>query len=121
LDALAVTLRSALHDLNLQVEKHTETMKRIASELQQFSEKKTEYTRLVERHNSLVSEAAGLIRQSDQITAQIANLAGLEQEHRKLEQEVSGLDAKKKKLEELRTQKMEFERLVSEQKFADRE
>lgn len=121
LDALAVTLRSALHDLNLQVEKHTETRTRIASELQQFSEKRTEYTRLVERHNSLVSEAAGLVRQSDQINAQVANLAGLEQEHKTLEQDVSGLDAKKKKLEELRKQKMEFERLVSEQRFADRE
>jgi len=121
LQASVVTFQAAIADLKKQHERHDGRRKQVAAELQQFSEKKTEHARLIERHKALDGEAEGLSRQKDQITAQLAGLAGQEQEYKRLEQAVSGFEEKKQKLEELRKRKADFERLNAEHRFAGQE
>ncbi|MCE5298711.1 MAG: SMC family ATPase [Methanoregulaceae archaeon] len=121
LKASVITLRTGLNDLNLQIDSHAGKKKQVFAELQQFSDKKTEYTRLVERHKALAGETQGLIRQKDQIVSQLGDLPGFEKEYHVLEKSVSECDGKKRELEALRRQKTEFERLTSEHRFAGRE
>lgn len=121
LQASVAADQAAILDLEKQQEVHAGKKKQVAAGLQQFSEKKTEYTRLVEWQRALNVETAGLIRQRDQISAQLADISGKEQEYRKLEREVSGCEENKRKLEELRRRKAEFERLSAELRFAGQE
>jgi exonuclease SbcC len=113
--------QAAILDLEKQQEAHAGKRKAVAAGLQQFLEKKTGYTRLVEWHRALAVESGGLVRQREQVTAQLADLPGKEEEYRKLGQEVSGLGAKKRTLEELRRRKAEFDRLNAEHRFAGHE
>ena len=121
LEASVATFKAEISALKGQHENHTARKKQVAAELQQFSDKKTEYTRLVERQKALSGETGGLIRQKDQITAQLGDLAGEELEYRKFEQDLSGYDAKRQNREELHKQKADFERLHAEQRFAAQE
>jgi exonuclease SbcC len=111
-------LRTSIQDLERQVKSHAGKKQEVALELQQFSERKTEHTRLVERYNALTGESMGLVRQKDLIMKQLADLAGLEREYRQIERQVSGYDAKKRTLDGLRELKSNFERLGAEQRFA---
>ncbi|MDD1673928.1 MAG: hypothetical protein LUP99_05920, partial [Methanomicrobiales archaeon] len=92
----------------------------IDTELRQFSDEKTEHTRIVERHHSLVKEIEGLIHQKDLVGSQVADLALLEQEYRELEQVLSEFPDKKKRLDSFRILKTDFDRLVAENWFAER-
>ncbi|MDD1718813.1 MAG: SMC family ATPase [Methanoregulaceae archaeon] len=121
LQASVVTFQAAIADLKKQNEGHEGRRKQVAAELQQFSEKKTEYTRLVERHKALTGETVGLASQKDQITAQLADLAGQEREYTQLGHQLSDLEEKKRTLEELRKRKADFERLNAEHRFAGQE
>jgi exonuclease SbcC len=121
LDESVVMLGNALRELDRRVETHMEKRKQVAAELQHFSDKKTEYTRLVERHTTLTTETQGLVRQKNLLTAQLDGLPGLEKEYHSLEKDVSALENKKRDLEKFRKQKSEFENLKSEQKFAGKE
>jgi exonuclease SbcC len=121
LEASVVTFKVGISALKEQHEKHAARKKQVAAELQQFSDKKTEYTRLVERHSTLSNETQGLLKQRDQITAQLGDLAGEELEYRKFEQDLSGYGVKRQNREELQKQKADFERLQGEQRFAAQE
>jgi len=121
LQASVTAYQTAIQDLRKQHETHTDRRTQVATELQKFSEKKTEYTRLVERQKSLNNEIQGFIRQRDQITTQISDLTGQELEYRNLELGLSSIDAKKRQLETLRRQKSEFERLKAEYNFTDQD
>jgi DNA repair protein SbcC/Rad50 len=121
LQASVVSFKAAIADLKKQHEHHDGRRKQVAAEMQQFSEKKTEYTRLVERHKALAGETSGLTSQKDQITAQLAGLAGREREYQQLERQLSGYEAMKRKLEALRKRKADFEQLNAEQRFAGQE
>ncbi len=121
LQASVATDQAAIRELEKQHEALDGKKKQVAAGLQQFFEQKTEYTRLVEWHRAVTVESGGLVRQRDQITAQLADLAGKEQEYRELEREVPGCEEKKRTLEELRRRKAEFERLSAEQRFAGQE
>jgi exonuclease SbcC len=121
LQASVVTFQAAIVDLKKQYESHDGRRKQVAAELGQFCEKKTEYARLVERHKALAGETGGLARQKDQITAQLAGLAGQEREYQQLKRQLSGYEATKRKLEALRKRKEDFERLNAEQRFAGQE
>ncbi len=115
------TSQTAIRDLSLQVEGISANRKQVMLELQQFLERKTEYTRLLERQNVLTGETSGLIRQREQFEAQCGDLPGLEEEYRRLEEHLSGYDSKRHALEELHAQKTEFDRLITEQRFAEQE
>jgi len=99
----------------------TEKRGEISRELERFSVKKTEYNRLVDRHGTLSNDIRELLRQKDDLAARISILPKLEKEYQALEKAVSGLEEKKKAIEVLRRQRREFERLVSERRFAGKE
>jgi len=113
--------KARLQDLSRQAEDHAAGRRQVARLLQEFSEKKTEHTRLVERHLALITEVSGLSRQRDQISTRIAAIAGQEQEYHMLERDLEHLDPKKERLTGLRAQKSEVDRLISEIKFIEQE
>jgi len=121
LEVNADECRVALRDLARERDNHVTQREAIVREMQDFSEKKTEHTRLVERQRSLLAEVAGLQQQKDLVNAQVAALAGQEQEYRHLEHELSGFEAKVQRLSELREQRREFDRLLSNRRFAEQE
>lgn len=121
LQASVITCEAAVQDMRMQHEAHTGRRDQVAAELQKFSEKKTEHTRLVERQKSLDNEIQGLVRQRDHITTQLSDLPGQELEYTQLERIVLSIDGKKRELETLRRQKSEFERLKGEHTFAKRD
>ena len=121
LHASVAAYRTTLQDLNRNIENNAEKRKKVALEMQQFSDKKTEYARHVERHTSLLTETRGLLRQKDILLTQMGDLPGLEKECHALEKNVSMLEKKKENLEVLRRQKSEFEHLQSEHRFAGKE
>ena len=121
LETSVATFKAEISALKEQHQNHTARKRQVAAELQQFSDKKTEYTRLVERQKALSGETGGLIRQSDQIKAQLEDLAGEELEYGKFEQELSGYVVKRQNRDELHKQKADFERLHAEQRFAAQE
>ena len=121
LQASVATFKVEISALKEQHENHTARKRQVAADLQQFSDKKTEYTRFVERQKALSGETGGLIRQKDLIATQLSDLPGIEKEYRGLEQIVSTYEGKKRELETLRQQKTTFERLTSEHRFAGKE
>ena len=121
LEQSLVNFGTMLQELDRMVEAHTEKRKQVAAELQQFSDKKTEYTRLVDRCTALTAEHQRLIQQKGLLNAQLDGLPALEKEYASLEKNLSGLGDKKGDLEKLRKEKSEFEKLKSEQGFAERE
>ena len=121
LETSLTSFRNALMDLDIQSRGIGEKRKQVAQELQKFSDKKTEYTRLIERHAALSTETQGLIRQKDLIATQLSDLPKIEEEYHRLGQIVSAYEGKKRELETLRLQKTEFERLTSEHRFAGKE
>ena len=68
---------------------------------------------------ALDNEIKGLELQEESITGQISGLATSEEEHKKLEQEVSGFEAKKHIFEELRDKKVRHDQFLSSLKFED--
>ena len=110
-----------LQDLDHQVRTLMEKKEQVGRELQEFSGRKTEHARLIERHSALSTDIGGLIRQKEQIAAQIDGLPVLEREYSRLEKELGGLGEKKRCLEILRAQRSGFEKLVSEQGFTRKE
>lgn len=118
---LVEQLDSERKDLEDRMVSHTERRKEVAAELHRFQEKKTEHTRLVERHASLSGDKKDLVRQRELLLDQVKSLPGLETQCQDLEREVSALDSKKRNLEGLRDKKSEYERLKSEIRFAEKE
>ncbi|MBP1929475.1 exonuclease SbcC [Methanolinea mesophila] len=116
-----MVLCTALQELGLRVEHQKEKRKQVAAELLQFSDKKTEYTRLVERKTALAAEAQGLVRQRDLLALQLEGLPALEEEYQRLGRSLAALEGKKNALEKLRITKSDFEHLKSEQRFAEKE
>jgi exonuclease SbcC len=108
-------------DLEDHMVSRTERRKEVAAELHRFQEKKTDYTRLVERHTALSGDKKDLVRQREMLSDQLKSLPGLEKESQDLEKEVSALDAKKQSLEGMRNKKSEYERLKSEIRFTEKE
>jgi len=90
-------------------------------EFRQFQDQRTEYTRLVERQSSLSKEKDGLVKQRDLITSKLIDLARLDQEHRGLEQKLSGYPEKRQAFERLRKLKAEFDRTTTEIGFSERD
>lgn len=122
--ALQVSVAEFNHTLGMLKEQHAgqlEKKKAIEEEFRQFSEKKTEYTRLVERHQSLTREAGGLIRQRDLVKTKLIDLARQQQEYRGLEERISTYPEKKQALESLRKLKSESDRIQADARFAERE
>jgi DNA repair protein SbcC/Rad50 len=115
----AVMFQAAVGELNKQRECQLQKKSEVSAESALFSEKKTQYTRLVEQQKSLVNEAGGLERQRDQVRVQLSTLAGLEQEYVHLEQRVCLVDEKRKHLESVRKQKAESDQLRAELKFME--
>jgi len=113
--------RSTLSQLAQVVDGHTAQRQALVRQMQDFSEKKTEHTRLVERHRSLLAEVSGLRNQKDRVTAQVAAIAGQEREYRQLEHDLAGFETKVKQLSELREQRVEFDRLLSDYRVAEQE
>jgi len=114
-----VTFQAAIGEMYKQRECHLRKKSEVSAKLALFSEKKTQYTRLVEQQKSLVNETLGLERQRDQVKAQFSTLAGLELEYVQLEQRVSLLDEKRKQLESVRKQKAESDQLKAELRFLE--
>ena len=114
-----VTFQAAIGELNKQRECHLRKKTEVSAELALFSEKKTQYTRLVEQQKSLVNETGGLERQRDQVRAQLSTLAGMEQEYVQLEQRVCLVDEKRNQLESVRKQKAESDQLKAELRFLE--
>ena len=89
------------------------------AEYKKFLGKKTEYTSLTSRSYALDNEVKGLVSQKESLGGQIAGLAMLEQEHKDLEQKLSGFDAKKKDFEEVREKKVQYDQYLSSLKFEE--
>jgi len=121
LRSLVVTFQATIGELNMQKECHLKKKNEVAAELSLFSEKKTQYTRLVEQQKSLVNETGGLGHERDQFRAQISSLAGMEQEYVQLEQRVCQVDGKRMHLESIRKKKAESDQLKAEQKFLEKD
>jgi exonuclease SbcC len=121
LEASEVLFRTSLADLKRQMEGMAEQKKQVTQELQQFSDKKTEHTRLIERHSTLFTEIQGRIRQKDFILIQLSDLPGIEKEYHGLEERVSMYEGKRRAFEALRLGKAEYDRLTSEHRFAGKE
>jgi exonuclease SbcC len=107
-----------LESLAQQAEAHAARRAQVLQDLQDFLNNKTEHTRLLERFAALSRETEGLAKQREQISAQIAALAGQEEEFGRLERDLAGYDAKRQQLADLQRQKSEFDRLSAEQRFA---
>ena len=121
LEASILSYRIILADLEKKINQISGQKAQVTRELRQFSDKKTEYTRLKERHAALSKEIQGLLRQKDQITTRLSSLPALETEYHGLEQKVSIFERKKRDLETLRQKKTDFDRLTSEHRFAGKE
>jgi exonuclease SbcC len=121
LEASLQSFRTTLAGFETTIRKISGQKAQVAQELQQFSARKTEYTRLVERHATLSGEMQGLIRQKELISTQLSSLPALEKEYQELEGRVSTIDTRKRELETLRQKKAEFDRLTSEHRFAGKE
>jgi len=115
---LAVTCRDAILELRKQAKELEEKKGLIDAELRQFTEQKMEYTRLIERQNSLSKETDGLIHQRDMTKAKISGLSVMEQESTGLEQGVASYPAQKLAFERLRKQKQDYEHVKAEDQFA---
>jgi len=119
LKSSVVAFQASIVELNKKRECHFKKKIEVSAELALFSDKKTQYTRLVEQQKSLVNETGGLEKQRDQVKAQIETLAGLEQEYVQMEQRVGLVDEKRKHLESIRKKKAESDQLKAEQRFLE--
>lgn len=113
--------RVTLRELAREVDGHATRRQAVVREMQEFSEKKTEHTQLVERHRSLLAEVSGLQHQKDQVTAKVAAIAGQEREYRQLEHDLIGFEVKVQRLSESRELRIKFDSLRSDRRFAEQE
>jgi exonuclease SbcC len=121
LESSILSYRITLADLEKKINQISGQKVQVTRELRQFSDKKTEYTLLKERHVALSKMIQGLHWQKDQITTRLSSLPALETEYHGLEKKVSIFESRKRDLETLRKKKAEFDRLTSEYRFAGKE
>jgi len=124
LTALQASVREFKHTLSsLEKEQDSLSKKKKAKdeEYRQFQDQKTEYTRLVERQESLIKEKEGLGRQRTTTQSRLMDLARQEQEYRALEQKLSAYPERKQVFEALREQKTEFDQKLAEIRFSERD
>jgi DNA repair protein SbcC/Rad50 len=112
-------LRTTIADLELQHRDYTGKKVKAEAEYKQFLDRKTEYTSLTTRMKSLDTDFKGFLLQQESVAGQLSGIASLQQEHKKLEPAVSGLDAKKRNFEELREKKGRHDQFLSSLKFED--
>jgi len=124
LTALQASVREFKHTLSsLEKEQDSLSKKKKAKdeEYRQFQDQKTEYTRLVERQESLIKEKEGLGRQRTTTQSRLMDLVRQEQEYRALEQKLSAYPERKQVFEALREQKTEFDQKLAEIRFSERD
>jgi exonuclease SbcC len=113
--------KSALASLKKQHGELDAKKKYADKEYQQFQDQKTEYTKLVERKDSLTKEKDSLVRQRQTTLSKIIDLTRAEQEFRAMEQKISGYPVKKQVFEELRKQKEAFDQTTTAIQFSERD
>jgi DNA repair protein SbcC/Rad50 len=111
--------RTAIVDLETRCNDHQTKKARADAEYKKFLDKKTEYTSLTSRSRALDTEVEGLVFQKESVSGQIAGLTMLEQEHKGLEQRLSGFDVKKKNFEEVREKKVQYDQSLAGLKFEE--
>jgi len=121
LQASVSEYRGALASLKKQHGELDAKKKHADKEYQQFQDQKTEYTKLVERKDSLTKEKDSLVRQRQTTLSKIIDLTRTEQEFRTLEQKISGYPVKKQVFEELRKQKEAFDQTTMAIQFSERD
>lgn len=113
--------KHTIRTLKKQREDLLEKKKVIDKEFRQFSDKKTEYTRLIERQVSLTKETGSLVKQQNHGKTKLVDLVRWEQEYCELEQRVSVYPERKQVLEVLRRRKSELDQIQAEVRFTERD
>ena len=89
--------------------------------IKDFTARKVEHARHLEKKDALLREQANLAKQKGDLEKRLAALSAQEQEFRTLERQVALYPEKKQQLEQAREQKAQADRFAAEQQFAARE